>query len=64
MLGTLLAATHRHTPGSRLYLLLIVSSLLAIALSFIHPRIALWALALNFATPMIRKWSGRAAVLD
>ena len=45
-------------------ILLIVSSLLAIALSFFHPRVAPWALALNFATPMIRKWSGRAAVLD
>ena len=32
--------------------LLIASSLLAIALSFVHPRGALWALALNFATPI------------
>jgi uncharacterized membrane protein len=36
---------------------LIASSLLAIALSFVHPRGALWALALNFVAPMIRKWS-------
>jgi uncharacterized membrane protein len=45
-------------------LLLILSSLLAIALSFVHSRVALWALALNFAVPLIRKWSRRAAVLD
>jgi uncharacterized membrane protein len=45
-------------------LLLIVSSLLAIALSFIHPRGALWALALNFAAPLLRKWSRREAVTD
>jgi hypothetical protein len=32
-------------------LLLIVSSLLAIALSFVNSRVALWALALNFAAP-------------
>jgi hypothetical protein len=44
--------------------LLIVSSLLAIALSFVHSRVALWALALNFAVPLIRKWSRPAAVLD
>jgi len=30
-------------------MLLIVSSLPAMALSFVHVRIALWALALNFA---------------
>jgi hypothetical protein len=45
-------------------ILLIVSSLLAMALSFIHPRAALWALALNFAAPLIRKWNRRPAVLD
>ena len=44
--------------------LLIVSSLLAIALSFVNVRIALWALALNFAGPMIRVWSKRVAALD
>jgi hypothetical protein len=37
--------------------LLIVPSLLAIGLSFVHQRGALWALALNFAAPVIRKWS-------
>jgi uncharacterized membrane protein len=41
-------------------MLLIVSSLLAIALSFVDSRVALWALALNFAWPLIRKWSRRA----
>jgi uncharacterized membrane protein len=45
-------------------LLLIASSLLAIALSFVHPRIALWALTINFAGPVIRVWSKRAAALD
>jgi uncharacterized membrane protein len=40
---------------------LIVSSLLAIALSFVHPRLALWALALNFAGPLIRLWGLRRA---
>lgn len=44
--------------------LLIVSSLLAIAVSFVDPRVALWALALNFAAPVIRVWSSRAQVLD
>jgi hypothetical protein len=44
--------------------LLIVSSLLAIALSFVHVRIAVWALALNFAGPMFRVWSKRAAAFD
>jgi hypothetical protein len=42
-------------------IVLMVSSLLAIALSFIDSEVALWALALNFAVPVIRKWSGRTA---
>src|ERR1700753_1555171 len=42
-------------------LLLILSSLLAIALSFFHPRLALWALVLNLAAPILRKWSQRRA---
>jgi uncharacterized membrane protein len=45
-------------------MLLIVSSLLAIALSFVNSRLALWALALNFALPLLRKWSYRAAAAD
>jgi uncharacterized membrane protein len=44
-------------------ILLMVSSLLAIAVSFVNSRLALWALALNFAVPLIRKWSGRPASL-
>jgi len=40
-----------------------VSSRLAIAIGFVDPEVALWALALNFALPSIRKWSGRAASL-
>jgi uncharacterized membrane protein len=45
-------------------MLLIGSSLLAIALSFLHSRAALWALALNFAGPLLRRWSRRVAALD
>ena len=46
---------HRQMSG----ILLIATSLLAIALSFANPRLALLALALNFAAPLIRKWSYR-----
>ena len=49
---------HRQTSA----IVLMVSSL-AIAISFVDPEVALWALALNFALPLIRKWSGRAASL-
>jgi uncharacterized membrane protein len=52
----------RHRQMSAI--LLMVSSLLAIALSFFNPRLALWALALNFAVPLLRRWERRAAVLD
>jgi uncharacterized membrane protein len=38
-------------------MLLIGTSLLAMALSFVNSRLALWSLALNFAAPLIRKWS-------
>jgi uncharacterized membrane protein len=41
-------------------LLLIVSSLAAIALSFVNSRVALWALALNFAGPLLARWGWRA----
>jgi uncharacterized membrane protein len=44
--------------------LLIASSLLAIALSFVNSRVALWALALNFAAPLLRKWTNQAAAPD
>jgi len=40
-------------------MLLIGTSLLAIALSFVNSRLALWSLVLNFALPLIRKWSRR-----
>ena len=43
-------------------ILLIVSSLLAIALSFVNSRVALWALGLNFAGPILRRWSRRAEI--
>jgi hypothetical protein len=50
----------RHRQVSAMELM--PSSLLAIAISFVDPEVALWALALNFAVPLIRKWSGRAAL--
>jgi hypothetical protein len=37
------------------------STLLAIALSFVDARTALWALALNFVQPVIARW-GRGKV--
>jgi uncharacterized membrane protein len=65
---TIVVGTYGHfAPAIWLYAghtLLIVSSLLAIALSFVHPRGALWALALNFAAPIVRKWSRRPAAAD
>jgi TMEM175 potassium channel family protein len=51
---------HRQLSG----ILLIVSSLLAIGLSFVNPRVALWALTVNFAAPVIRRWSGQVDSLD
>jgi hypothetical protein len=45
-------------------LLLIVTSALAIVLSFAYPREALWALALNLAAPIVRRWTRRAALVD
>jgi TMEM175 potassium channel family protein len=45
-------------------LLLSATSVLAIAMSFVNPRMALWALALNFALPVIRKWSRGAEPVD
>lgn len=43
-------------------ILLSVSSLLAIVISFVNPGVALWALALNFAGPLLRKWVMRPAI--
>ena len=43
-------------------MLLVVSSLLALAMSFVNSRMALWCLTLNFAAPLLKKWSHRAAV--
>jgi uncharacterized membrane protein len=66
----LISVTPHLEPGDHLRhrqlstMVLMASSLLAIALSFVHPRMALWALALNFAVPLLRKWSHRAAELD
>jgi len=52
----------RHRQMSAVVLM--VSALLAIALSFVIPESALWAFALNFAAPLIRTWSRRHAVPD
>jgi hypothetical protein len=46
---------HRQTST----VVLIGSALLAMALSFISPRLALWALAFNFAAPLIKRWKVR-----
>jgi len=42
--------------------LLIVSSLAAIALSFVNSRVALWALALNLAGPVLARWGRRPVI--
>jgi uncharacterized membrane protein len=42
-------------------ILLIASSVLAIAWSFVSPRQALWALVFNFAAPAITRWSRKAS---
>ncbi len=44
--------------------LLIGLSVLAIALSFVHPRLALWVLVLNFAAPVLHRWRRPASVPD
>jgi uncharacterized membrane protein len=43
-------------------MLLAVSALLTIVLSFIDPRIAMWGLALNFVQPVIARW-GRGRII-
>jgi len=45
-------------------ILLIFSSVLAIVLSFLDPRLALWALMLNLVAPLLRKWNQRAPVSE
>ena|SRR5579871_2296614 len=40
-------------------ILLAASSLLAISLSFLGTRVALWALAINFLQPVIERWAPR-----
>lgn len=43
-------------------MLLAISALLTIVLSFIDPRIAMWGLALNFVQPVIARW-GRGKII-
>lgn len=45
-------------------LLLVVSTLLTLALSFLDPRIAMWGLALNFVQPMIARWRRSKIIPD
>jgi hypothetical protein len=52
----------RHRQFSTM--LLMFSSLLAMALSLVHSRIALWALTVNFAAPVLRRWSRRVEAPD
>jgi TMEM175 potassium channel family protein len=52
----------RHRQMSAM--LLVASSLLAIALSFVNSSLALWALALNFAVPLLRKWGHNPVAAD
>ena len=52
----------RHRQFSAL--LLVASSLLAIALSFVKPDLGLWALALNFAQPVIARWRRHPVLSD
>lgn len=40
-------------------LLLVIASLLAIAVSFVSPHVALFAFSLAFAGPLLRRWSER-----
>jgi hypothetical protein len=44
----------------RLRVLLVASSVIAIAWSFVSARHELWALLLNFAAPAIRRWRRRS----
>jgi uncharacterized membrane protein len=45
-------------------LLLMVASVLAVALSFVNPPIALWAFVLPIAAPLLLRWSRRPAAAD
>jgi len=66
----LVSITPHLEPGDHLRhrqmsaVVLMVSSLLAIVLSFVDSGLALWAFALNFAAPLIRRWSRPAAISD
>lgn len=42
-------------------IVLIASSILAFALSFISPRASIWALMLNFVAPVAKRWLSRPA---
>ena len=65
----MMALTPQLEPGDHLRakqmsaVLLVVSALLTMALSFVDSRIAMWGLALNFAQPVIARW-GRRVISD
>ena len=64
----MMALTPHLEPGDHLRakqmgaMLLVVSALLTIALSFVDLRIAMWALALNFVQPVLARW-GRGRII-
>jgi uncharacterized membrane protein len=64
----MMALTPHLEPGDHLRakqmgaMLLVVSALLTIALSFIDLRNAMWGLALNFVQPLIARW-GRGRII-
>src|SRR6201995_5170196 len=64
----MMALTPHLEPGDHLRtkqmgaMLLVVSALLTIALSFVDLRIAMWGLALNFVPPVIGKWGAGQGV--
>jgi uncharacterized membrane protein len=64
----MMALTPNLEPGDHLRakqmgaMLLVISALLTIALSFVDSRIAMWALALNFVQPAIARW-GRSRII-
>ena len=66
----MMALTPNLEPGDHLRakqagaMVLVVSTLLTIALSFIDPRMAMWGLALNFAQPVIARWARGRVIPD
>jgi len=52
---------HRPEHTGRIDLtVLAASALLSVAISFVSPKLAMWAYLLNVASPFVRKWTGRS----